>query len=98
MNALQEVQDIVSRNNLEILAIRCTYNSTGIWFSKDIPIKTLEDLDFEYNNKKGVQTLWGIIYCKTKDTEEPVWLTRREHNGAEWWIVNSVPSFYKNFL
>lgn len=90
-NAKEELLKEVDDYNLEILEIDCRYG--------DLPTKetleTLESLDFEYDNDYGTQLLHGTVYCKDKQTGEPVWLTRGEYDGSEWWKVNRVPQFYK---
>jgi hypothetical protein len=44
--------------------------------------------------------LYGNIYCIDKITNEPVWLTRGEYDGSEWWDINRIPNIYKdkNFI
>ena len=38
----------------------------------------------------------GTVYCRDKDTKEPVWIVSRGDEGGSWWEVNRVPDFYKN--
>ena len=37
----------------------------------------------------------GAVYCRDKDTKEPVWIVSRGDEGSSWWEVNRVPEFYK---
>ena len=38
----------------------------------------------------------GTVYCRDKDTKEPVWIVSRGSEGGSWWEVNRVPDFYKD--
>ena len=38
----------------------------------------------------------GMVYCRDKDTKEPVWIVSCGDEGGSWWEVNRVPEFYKN--
>lgn len=37
-----------------------------------------------------------MVYCRDKDTKEPVWIVSCGDEGGSWWGVNRVPDFYKN--
>lgn len=95
MNAKEELLEIVQKNNLQILQINC-------WFKNDTdlpcnePIKTLEQLDYEYEDWSSNPILFGEVYCVDKNTCQPVWLTRIFINGVEWWRINRIPGFYLN--
>lgn len=99
MNAKQELLDIVTTNNLTILKIdvQCAntdydehYNECGISIK---PLISLDDLNFEYDSRYGLQYLLGTVYCKDSNNN-PVWLTRGEYDGSEWWNINTIPEFY----
>lgn len=51
------------------------------------------DDDFKYNEGCGSQSIFGTVYCYDK-YNNPVWLTRGEYDGSEWWDVNRIPDFY----
>ena len=95
INAKQELLDIITSRNLTILKIEITYthinwdNNTTI--TKNIT--TLDDLNFDYDAGYGSQELFGVVYCKNSNNR-PVWLTREEYDGSEWWDINTIPEFY----
>lgn len=94
MNAKEELLEIVQKNNLEILKIDCTFDNDIYYSCTKNDITTLEELDKEYDEGCGSQELFGNVYCIDKETHEPVWLTRGEYDGSEWWEVNRIPEFY----
>lgn len=53
----------------------------------------LSPLDFEYDEGYGFQEIFGTVYCEDIN-HRPVWLTREEYDGSEWFSVNTVPDFY----
>lgn len=97
INAKQELLNIITSRNLTILKIEITYtpidwdDNTAI--TKDIT--TLDDLNFDYDAGYGSQELFGVVYCKNSNNR-PVWLTRKEYDGSEWWDINTIPEFYNN--
>ena len=97
INAKQELLNIITSRNLTILKIEIIYthinwdNNTAI--TKDIT--TLDDLNFDYDAGYGSQKLFGVVYCKNLNNR-PVWLTRGEYDGSEWWDINTIPEFYNN--
>lgn len=97
INAKQELLNIITSRNLTILKIEITYthinweDNTAI--TKDIT--TLDDLNFDYDAGYGSQELFGVVYCKNLNNR-PVWLTREEYDGSEWWDINTIPEFYNN--
>ena len=38
----------------------------------------------------------GAVYCRDKNTKEPVWIVSRGDEGGSWGEVNRVPDFYKD--
>lgn len=97
INAKQELLDIITSRNLTILKIEITYTHTN-WDDNTIITKyitTLNDLDFDYDAGFGIQELFGVVYCKDSNNS-PVWLTRGEYDGSEWWDINTIPEFYNN--
>lgn len=97
INAKQELLKIVNDNNITILKIDINYygdvdfDNKGKTVTKHIT--SLDELDFDYDAGYGVQDLYGIVYCKASN-DNPVWLTRGEYDGSEWWTVNTIPEFY----
>jgi hypothetical protein len=112
-NAKAELSGIISNNNLSIIGGEIEYR-TGEYddeindfivyiysFDKyNNQEAFLDDLNFAYDNDFGGQMLYGNIYCIDKITNEPVWLTRGEYDGSEWWDINRIPNIYKdkNFI
>lgn len=101
MNAKKELSDIITAKNLTILKIEIDYDKEGLFCpcvnskSKINHITSIDDLDFEYDDGYGLQELQGVVYCKDKNNN-PVWLTRGEYDGSEWWNINTIPEFYTN--
>ena len=95
MNAKQELLNIITSRNLTILKIEITYTHINWDDNTTITknITTLDDLNFDYDAGYGIQELQGVIYCKDKN-DNPVWLTRGEYDGSEWWNINTIPEFY----
>ena len=93
INAKEELQRITENLNLEILEIDCSLNEPTTDSSKRL--KSLNDLDIEYDNDYGFQELCGTVYCVSKDKREPVWLVRREYDGSEWWEAVGIPNYYR---
>ena len=103
INVKRSLLDIVEKNNLEILKIDLmndeesfvrSYNRERNEFCK--AYTTLEDLDFEVESIFMYDEVCGMVYCKDKDTKEPVWIESRSDEGMYWWEVNRIPDFYKN--
>ena len=97
INAKQELLDIITSRNLTILKIEITYTTIN-WDDDDTITKnitTLDDLNFDYDAGYGSQELFGVVYCKNSNNR-PVWLTRGEYDGSEWWDINTIPEFYNN--
>ena len=97
INAKQELLDIITSRNLTILKIEITYTHINWNDNTTITknITTLDDLNFDYNAGYGSQELFGVVYCKNSNNR-PVWLTREEYDGSEWWNINTIPEFYNN--
>lgn len=103
INVKKSILEIVEKNNLEILKIdlmnsaeafaRC-YDEERNMFSCKV-YTTLEDLDFEVDSFDMQEEVRGTVYCRDKDTKEPVWIVSRGDEGGSWWEVNRVPEFYK---
>ena len=95
INAKQELLKIVNDNNITILKIDINYygdvDNKGKTVTKHIT--SLDELNFDYDAGYGVQDLYGIVYCKASN-DNPVWLTRGEYDGSEWWTINTIPEFY----
>ena len=102
INVKKSILEIVEKNNLEILKINlCNdeesftrfYGKKRNEFCK--AYTTLGDLDFEVESIFMHDEVRGTVYCRDKDTKEPVWIVSRSDEGGSWWEVNRVPDFYK---
>jgi hypothetical protein len=102
MNAKEELLVVLKTFNLSVI----DYENVQFCFIDDVSAhmeldesndfqKLLEFLDRDYDNGFGAQELYGTIYC-IDDNGVPVWLTRGEYDGQEWWNANTIPSVYKN--
>ena len=104
INVKKSILEIVEKNNLEILKIDlCNDEESFARFyggERDVfPCKvysTLKDLDFEVDSISMQEEVQGTVYCRDKDTKEPVWIVSRGDEGGSWWEVNRVPEFYKS--
>lgn len=102
INVKRSILEIVKENNLEILKIDL-YNDDESFVrfygeGRDESCKvytTLEDLDFEIDSIDMQEEVQGTVYCRDKDTKEPVWIVSRGDEGGSWWEVNRVPDFYR---
>lgn len=104
INVKKSILDIIKENNLEILKIDLMNNDESLIrfyggnrdaFSCKV-YNTLEDLDFEIDSTFMQEEVQGTIYCRDKDTKEPVWIVSYGDEYSSWWEVNRVPDFYKN--
>ena len=103
INVKKSILEIVEKNNLEILKIAlCNdYEFAAIFYGREKDVfsckvyTTLEDLDFEVDSIFMQEKVRGTVYCRDKDTKEPVWIVSRGDEGDSWWEVNRVPDFYK---
>ena len=103
INVKKSILGIVEKNNLEILKIDlCNdYEFAARFYGggRDVVscrvYTTLEDLDFEVDSIFMHEEVRGTVYCRDKDTKEPVWVVSRGDEGMSWWEVNRVPEFYK---
>lgn len=104
INVKKSLLEVVEKNNLEILKIDlCNgeesftrfYGGERDMFSCKV-YTTLEDLDFELESFLIQEEVQGTVYCRDKDTKEPVWLVSYGDECSSWWEVNRVPEFYKN--
>ena len=102
INVKESLLEVVKENNLEILKIDLcndeesfarSYNRERDEYCKTYT--TLKDLDFEVESIFVHDEVRGMVYCKDKDTKEPVWIESRGDEGMSWWEVNRVPEFYK---
>lgn len=105
INIKESILEIVEKNNLEILKIDLmngeesfvrSYSKERNEFCK--VYTTLEDLDFKVYSTFWHDKVRGTVYCRDKDTKEPVWIVSRGDEVGSWWEVNRVPEFYKNNL
>lgn len=102
INVKKSLLEVVEKNNLEILKIDlCNNDESFVRFygaGRDESCKvytTLEDLDFELESFLIQEEVQGTVYCRDKDTKEPVWLVSYGDECSSWWEVNRVPDFYK---
>ena len=104
INVKKSLLEVVEDFNLEILKIDLynDYESAARFYGggRDIfsckVYTTLEDLDFELEPVLIQEEVQGTVYCRDKDTKEPVWIKSRGDEGDSWWEVNRVPEFYKD--
>ena len=104
INVKKSLLEVVEDYNLEILKIdlmndeessaRCHGEERDIFSCK--VYTTLEDLGFEVDSIFMQEEVRGTVYCRDKDTKEPVWIVSRGDEGGSWWEVNRVPEFYKS--
>ena len=97
INVKKSILEIVEKNSLEILKIDL-YNDKESFVKFDEYCKfydTLEDLDFEVDSFDMQEEVRGTVYCRDKDTKEPVWIVSYGDEGGSWWEVHRVPDFYK---
>lgn len=102
INVKESILEIVKKNNLEILKIDLINDDEsfarlyGGERSESCKVYTnLESLDFEVDSIFMQEEVEGTVYCRDKDTKEPVWIVSYGDEGASWWEVNRVPEFYK---
>ena len=103
INVKKSILEIVEKNNLEILKIDlCNdYESAARFYGGERDVfsckvyTTLEDLDFELESFLIQEEVQGTVYCRDKDTKEPVWLVSYGDECSSWWEVHRVPDFYK---
>ena len=102
INIKESILEIVEKNNLEILKIDLMNDEESFVrsYSKEINefckvYTTLKDLDFEVESIFMHDDVRGTVYCRDKDTKEPVWIVSCGDEGSSWWEVNRVPNFYK---
>ena len=106
INVKKSILEIVEKNNLEILKIdlcndyefAARFYGGGRDAVSSRVYTTLEDLDFEVDSIFMQEEVRGTVYCRDKDTKEPVWIVSWGDEGSSWWEVNRVPEFYKNKL
>lgn len=103
INVKESILEIVKKNNLEILKIDLINDDEsfarlyGGERSESCKVyTTLESLDFEVDSIFMQEEVEGTVYCRDKDTKEPVWIVSYGDEGMSWWEVNRVPEFYKN--
>lgn len=56
-------------------------------------IRTIDDLDFDYDKGYGSQYVFGFVLLKDNS-----WFERHEYDGAEWWEYKSVENIKKKFI
>ena len=104
INAKKSLLEVVEKNNLEILKIDLIdSNEAYVRYhggNRDMfPGKvysTIEDLNFKVESFHMQEDVQGTVYCRDKDTKEPVWIVSYGDEDDSWWEVNRIPDFYKN--
>lgn len=103
INVKKSILEIVEKNNLEILKIDLINDEESFirlyGGERDESCKvytTLEDLDFEVESIFMQEEVQGTVYCRDKDSKEPVWIVSCGDEGGSWWGVNRVPDYYKD--
>lgn len=103
INVKKSLLEVVEYYNLEILKIDLMNDeeSSARFYDEERDVfsckvyTTLEDLDFELESVLIQEEVQGTVYCRDKDTKEPVWIVSYGNEGDSWWEVNRVPDFYK---
>lgn len=103
INVKKSLLEVVENYNLEILKIDLMNDeeSSARFYGEERDVfsckvyTTLEDLDFELESFLIQEEVRGTVYCRDKDTKEPVWLVSYGDECSSWWEVNRVPDFYK---
>ena len=104
INVKKTLLEVVEYYNLEILKIDLMNDkeSSARFYGEERDVfsckvyTTLKDLDFELESVLIQEEVQGTVYCRDKDTKEPVWIVSYGDEGDSWWEVNRVPEFYKN--
>ena len=104
INIKKSLLEVVEKNNLEILKIDLIdSNEAYVRYhggNRDMfPGKvysTIEDLNFKVESFHMQEDVQGTVYCRDKDTKEPVWIVSYGDEDDSWWEVNRIPDFYKN--
>ena len=95
-NVLKELEPYLKGMTLVLAKLVCERTNMP---SIEIETSDMEKLkewakDVNYNSDFGIQKLYGVVYLR--DSKNcPVWLTRGEYDGSEWWNVNSIPPVYR---
>ena len=105
MNALTELQNLLSRTKSEIKAATVSFGH-GYYEEDEQPpfnlkvshstddLKAFEEyLNRNYDNGYGGQELHGIIWF-----EDGTWAERGEYDGSEWWEHRKLPAIPKELL
>lgn len=85
-NAKKELMEAISNRGKsleDIIAYKIIFHE---WYDREI-VKTIDELDFEYDSGYGSQMLYGIVLFNDNS-----WLERSEYDGSEWWTYISVPT------
>ena len=104
INVKKSLLEVVEKNNIEILKIDLIdSNEAYVRYhggNRDMfPGKvysTIEDLNFKVESFHMQEDVQGTVYCRDKDTKEPVWIVSYGDEDDSWWEVNRIPDFYKN--
>lgn len=103
INVKKSILEIVEKNNIEILKIDLMNDEESFvrLYGEERneacqTYTTLKDLDFEVDSIFMQEEVQGTVYCRDKDTKEPVWIVSWGDEGSSWWQVNRVPDFYKD--
>lgn len=102
-NALEELLNILERNNCSVKCAYITTDRHSYWdddeYIRPKPIllkegytseeyqEFLHRMDFEYDAGYGGQELYGTVWLM----EEGTWLERGEYDGSEWWDYKKCP-------
>lgn len=94
-NALEELEPFLKGMTLVKAKLSCERNGKA---SVDIETSDMDKLkewakDVNYDNDFGERELFGTVYLRDSENN-PVWLTRGEYDGSEWWDVNRIPDIY----
>ena len=104
INVKKSLLEVVEKNNLEILNIdlidsneaHVRYHGGNRDMFPGKVYSTIEDLNFKVESFHMQEDVQGTVYCRDKDTKEPVWIVSYGDEDDSWWEVNRIPDFYKN--
>jgi hypothetical protein len=91
MNAKQELLEALERFKIKLEDIEKARIGFAVgWEIKYAQTETTQELlsalDRDYDNGYGSQELYGYVVVSKE-----VWLSRKNYDGSEWWVLNKCP-------
>ena len=98
INAKQEFLDHINEHYVGGRTVRCAkisihnaknsvYSILPVGYTPEDWEVFLEEINLDYNDGYGGQTLYGTIWY----TDGVTWSQRGEYDGSEWWEFQEVP-------